>query len=64
VAKLEGKHWMYKDSKTRLDVVKMCADCRVQVMAEENFDPFGAPQRPRLRMTEDYLQARQDEGES
>jgi ferredoxin len=63
VAKLEGKHWMYKDSKTRLDVVKMCADCRVQVMAEENFDPFGAPQRPRLRMTEDYLQARQDEGE-
>jgi len=63
-AKLEGKHWMYKDSKTRLDVVKMCADCRVQVMAEENFDPFGAPQRPRLRMTEDYLQARQDEGES
>jgi len=63
-AKLEGKHWMYKDSKTRLDLVKMCADCRVQVTAEENFDPFGAPQRPRLRTTEDYLRARQDEGES
>ena len=46
-AKLEGKHWMYKDSKRRLDLVKMCADCRVQVTAEENFDPFGAPQRPR-----------------
>src|ERR1700758_3504292 len=63
-AKLEGKHWMYKDSKHRLDLVKMCADCRVQVTAEENFDPFGAPQRPRLRTTEDYLRARQDEGES
>ena len=62
-AKLEGKHWMYKDSK-RLDLVKMCADCRVQVTAEENFDPFGAPARPRLRTTEDYLRARQEEGES
>ena len=62
-AKLEGKHWMYRDSK-RLDLVKMCADCRVQVTAEENFDPFGAPQRPRLRTTEDYLRARQEEGES
>ena len=63
VAKLEGKHWMYKDSKHRLDLVKMCADCRVQVTAEENFDPFGAPQRPRLRTTEDYLRARREEGE-
>jgi len=63
-AKLEGKHWMFKDSKHRLDLVKMCADCRVQVMAEENFDPFGAPQRPRLRTTEDYLRAREKEGES
>jgi ferredoxin len=62
-AKLEGKHWMYKDSKGRLDLVKMCADCRVQVTAEENFDPFGAPQRPRLRTTEDYLRAREQEGE-
>ena len=63
-AKLEGKHWMYKESKHRLDLVKMCADCRVQVTAEENFDPFGAPQRPRLRTTEDYLRARREEGES
>jgi ferredoxin len=63
-AKLEGKHWMFKDSKHRLDLVKMCADCRVQVTAEENFDPFGAPQRPRLRTTEDYLRAREREGES
>ena len=49
VAKLEGKHWMYKDSKKRLDVIRMCEDCRVGAMAEEQFDPFGAPQRPRAR---------------
>ena len=45
-AKLEGKHWMFQNSAKRLDVIKMCADCRVIVMTEENFDPFGAPARP------------------
>ena len=63
-AKLEDKHWMYKGPTRRIDLVKMCADCRVQLTAEENFDPFGAPQRPRLRTTDDYLRARQEEGES
>ena len=28
-AKLEGKHWMFQNSAKRLDVIKMCADCRV-----------------------------------
>ncbi len=66
VAKLEGQHWMFKDSKKRLDVIKMCADCRVGAMAEENFDPFGAPQRPAVRTTDDYLREREQEqkGES
>lgn len=59
VAKLEGKHWMFKDSKKRLDVIRMCEDCRVVVMAEEQFDPFGAPQRPPVRTTEDYLRERE-----
>ena len=63
-AKLEGKHWMYKDSKKRLDVVKMCADCRVNVMAVENFDPFGAPQRPNVRTTDDYLREREQKGDT
>lgn len=63
-AKLEGKHWMFKDSKQRLDVVKMCADCRVQVMADESFDPFGAPARPRPRTTDDYLRERKNDGNS
>jgi Fe-S-cluster-containing hydrogenase component 2 len=59
VAKLEGKHWMYKDSLKRLDVIKMCADCRVGAVVEDNFDPFGAPPRPRVRTTDDYLRERQ-----
>ena len=57
-AKLEGKHWMFKGSARRLEVVKMCEDCRVAVMAEEDFDPYGAP-RPNPRTTEDYLRERE-----
>jgi hypothetical protein len=50
---------MYKDSKKRLDVIRMCEDCRVNAMAEEQFDPFGAPARPRVRTTDDYLRERE-----
>jgi hypothetical protein len=58
-AKLEGKHWMFKGSARRLDVIKMCEDCRVAVMAEEDFDPYGKP-RPPERTTEDYLREREE----
>ncbi|MBM3529980.1 MAG: 4Fe-4S dicluster domain-containing protein [Alphaproteobacteria bacterium] len=66
-AKLEGKHWMFKGSAKRLEVIKMCEDCRVTVMSEEDFDPYGAPPRPAPRTTEDYLREREEkarEGES
>jgi ferredoxin len=63
VAKLEGKHWMFKDSQKRLDVIRMCADCRVSAMAAEQFDPFGGPARPKLRTTDDYLRERETKGE-
>ena len=63
-AKLEGQHWMFKDSKARLDVIKMCADCRVNAMAEQNFDPFAAPKRPAARTTDDYLREREQKGET
>ncbi|MCF8478666.1 MAG: 4Fe-4S dicluster domain-containing protein [Pseudolabrys sp.] len=59
VAKLEGKHWMFKDNAKRLDVIRMCDDCRVSAMAEEQFDPFGAQGRPPTRTTEDYLRERE-----
>jgi ferredoxin len=57
-AKLESKHWMFKGSARRLDVIKMCEDCRVAVMAGEDFDPYGKP-RPPVRTTDDYLRERE-----
>jgi ferredoxin len=59
-AKLEGRHWMYTNAGKRLDVIKMCADCRVIAMSEEKFDPFGMPERPKPRTTDDYLRERQE----
>jgi ferredoxin len=59
-AKLEGKHWMFKGSARRLDVIKMCEDCRVIAMSEDDFDPYGKP-RPPVRTTDDYLRERDEE---
>jgi ferredoxin len=55
LAKLEGKHWMFQNSAQRLDLIKMCEDCRVTAIAEQEFDPYAAPARPKARTTEDYL---------
>jgi ferredoxin len=55
-ARLEGRHWMYPAGDKRLDAIRMCADCRVIVMSEQQFDPFeGVPERAPPRTTEDYL---------
>jgi ferredoxin len=62
-AKLAGKHWMYKDSHKRLDLIKMCDDCRVAAVSEENFDPYGPPRTP-VRTTDDYLRERDERGKS
>jgi len=44
----------------RLDVVRMCADCRVIAMSEQQFDPFaGVPERAPPRTTDDYLRERE-----
>jgi ferredoxin len=59
VAKLEGKHWMYPGSSRRLDVIRMCDDCRVAAVTEEGFDPYG-PQSQVLRTTDDYLREREE----
>jgi ferredoxin len=59
VAKLGNKHWMFQgDNAKRLDVIQMCADCRVEAVVNEGFDPHSAPQRPPVMTTEDYLRAR------
>jgi len=59
-AKLEGRHWMYPAGDRRLDVLRMCPDCRVIVMSEQHFDPFkGVPERSPPRTTDDYLVPRE-----
>jgi ferredoxin len=63
LAKLQGAHWMYQESSTRLDLIKMCEDCRVAAIPEEGFDPHAGPARPRLRTTDDYLRDREKKPE-
>jgi ferredoxin len=58
-AQLAGKHWMFKDSPRRLDLIKMCDDCRVGFVFEESLDPH-APARPAVRTTDDYLRERDE----
>jgi ferredoxin len=57
-AKLAGQHWMYRGGPDRLDLIKMCDDCRVAVISDQDFDPYGAPPRAHPRTTEDYLRER------
>jgi ferredoxin len=59
VAKLEGKHWMFQgDNARRINVVKMCENCRVAAVVNEGFDPHTA-QRPAPMTTDDYVRARE-----
>jgi len=56
-AKLAEKNWMYKGSAKRLELIKMCEDCRIVAVTEENLDPYGPP-RGAARTTDDYLRER------
>lgn len=58
-AKLEGQHWMYPNAANRIDIVKMCENCRVTSVTDAGFDPYGAPARPQPRTTDDYLRERE-----
>jgi ferredoxin len=57
VAKLQDKHWMYKGSPSKLDIIKMCDNCRVGFVAEQGFESYSTP--PAVRTTDDYLRERQ-----
>ncbi|MGE0725876.1 MAG: 4Fe-4S binding protein [Alphaproteobacteria bacterium] len=59
-ARLEGRHWMFAGKTSRADVIRMCEDCRVVMMAAESFDPYGT-QRV-VRTTDDYLREREEKG--
>jgi ferredoxin len=57
-AKLAEKHWMYKNASQRLELIKMCDECRVAAVSEQDLDPYGPP-RAALRTTDDYLRERE-----
>jgi ferredoxin len=59
-AKLQGRHWMFSETARRLDVIKMCDDCRVAFISEEDFDPHAGP-RSSVRTTEDYGREREQD---
>ncbi len=64
VAKLENKHWMFAgDAAKRTSLIRMCEDCRVEVVVNESFDPHENRPRPSPRTTEDYLRERRERGE-
>ena len=60
MGKLAGQHWMYAQGSARLEVLKMCEDCRVVAVSADDFDPHGAPPRPNVRTTDDYLREREE----
>ncbi len=59
LAKLADKHWMFKGSPERLDLIKMCDNCRVAFVSEQQFDPYGPP-RTQVRTTDGYLRERDE----
>ena len=60
LGKLGEKHWMFQGANARrLDVIRMCADCRVEAVVNESFDPHAGPPRPPVMTTDDYLRARE-----
>ncbi len=57
VKKLAG-HSMFS-APGRLEIIKMCEDCRVMVQFETSDDPFATGSRPTTRTTDDYLRERE-----
>ena len=64
IAKLEGRHWMFRGQAqarvSRLDMLRMCEDCRVVAATEAEMDPYGAPARPNVRTSDDYVREREE----
>lgn len=53
IAKLAASHWMFTgDNAKRLDVIRMCENCRVEAVMNESFDPHLSPPRPLPRTGE------------
>jgi ferredoxin len=61
IGKLQGQHWMFTgEHAKRLELLKMCDDCRIETVTNQGFDPYAAGKRAPARTTEDYLKERDD----
>jgi hypothetical protein len=49
---------MFQGTPERLEALKMCEDCRVIAITEQQFDPHAPPRQP-VRTTDDYLHERE-----
>ena len=59
-AKLEEKHWMFTGAnRGRIELIKMCEDCRVETAVNTAIDPFAGPPRPLVKTSEDYFRERE-----
>ncbi len=60
VARLEGRNWMFTGANTaRIDLIRMCEDCRVEAAINLNLDPFAGPARPLVRTSQDDIDDRE-----
>jgi ferredoxin len=59
-AKLEGQHWMFSGgNSSRLDLIRMCDTCRVEVVTNEGIDPYAGAARAAPKTSDDYLRERE-----
>jgi len=58
IGQLEG-HSMFTDEGA-LDRLRMCDDCRIIDMAEQDAHPMAIGSRPKVRTTDDYLREREE----
>lgn len=59
IAKLDGRNWMFSDqNRARLDLIRMCENCRAETAVNTNVDPFAGPARPAAKTSEDYFRER------
>ncbi len=57
--KLAGKHAMFAGPDTS-KLIQMCDDCRINAQYHSENSPFAGGDRPKTRVTEDYLSKRRD----
>jgi ferredoxin len=59
IASLRDNHWMFQGAANRIEVIKMCENCRIAFVTEHDLNPHGVPARSDVRTTDDYLRDRQ-----